>query len=149
MHIRTAERLMQAALFVQENDKLSYLPPDGLLTLASRLAPQDVVKEIIEEISGGERPSAAQIKRRIALAKKVEKRAREPLQGGEVREVQGREDNQIAAGTNELIAMLLAWERFDEFMALLRNADVSSVALTLKDRHDRLAFASITEGEGI
>jgi hypothetical protein len=34
-------------------------------------------------------------------------------------------------------------------MALLRNADLSSVALTLKDRHDRLAFASITEGEGI
>jgi hypothetical protein len=149
MHIRTAERLMQAALFVQENDKLSYLPPDGLLTLASRSAPQGTVSEIIGEISAGEKPSAAQIKRRIALAKKVEKRAREPLQGREVREVQGREDNQIAAGTNELIAMLLAWERFDEFMALLRNADVSSVSLTLKDRHDRLTFASITEGEGI
>ena len=149
MNIRTAERTMQAARLIQENDKLSYLPSDGLLTLASRSAPQATVNEIIGEISAGEKPSSAQIKRRIALAKKVEKPAREPLQEGELRKVQDREDSQIAAGTNELIAMLLAWDRFDEFMVLLKKADVSSVSLTFKDRHDRLAFASITVGEGI
>jgi len=63
------------------------LPPHGLLTLASRSAPEAVVNEIIGEISAGERPSAAQIKRRISQAKQVEKRARESLQEGELEEV--------------------------------------------------------------
>jgi len=39
IHIRTAERLMRATLLAQKNDKLSYLPPDGILALASRSAP--------------------------------------------------------------------------------------------------------------
>src|SRR5882762_7724737 len=50
----------------RKKDKLSYLPPHGLLTLASRSAPEAVVNEIIGEISAGERPSAAQIKSRIS-----------------------------------------------------------------------------------
>ena len=87
MGIRNAERAIQAALFVEKNDKLSYLPPHGLLTLASRSAPEAVVNEIIGEISAGERPSAAQIKRRISQAKQAEKRARESLQEGELEEV--------------------------------------------------------------
>jgi len=36
--IRTAQRAMQAAEMVERNEKLSYLPADGLLTLASRAA---------------------------------------------------------------------------------------------------------------
>jgi hypothetical protein len=87
MGIRNAEQAIQAALFVEKNDKLSYLPPHGLLTLASRSAPEAVVNEIIGEISAGERPSAAQIKRRISQAKQAEKRARESLQEGELEEV--------------------------------------------------------------
>ena len=87
MGIRNAERAIQAALFVEKNDKLSYLPPHGLLTLASRSAPEAVVNEIIGEISTGERPSAAQIKRRISQAKQTEKRARESLQEGELEKV--------------------------------------------------------------
>src|SRR6202011_3350789 len=73
IHIRTAERAMQAAEILRENDMLSYLPPDGLLALASRSAPALIVNKIIGDITAGERPSAAQIKGRIAEAKKAEK----------------------------------------------------------------------------
>jgi hypothetical protein len=38
LQLRTAERAMQVAGLIQENDKLSYLPADGLLALASRAA---------------------------------------------------------------------------------------------------------------
>src|SRR5712671_1169914 len=43
--------------------------------------------------------------------------------------------------------MLLAWDRFDDFMALPIKTELSSVAQALKDRHDRLAPASVIEGE--
>jgi hypothetical protein len=145
MGIRNAERAMQAALFVEKNDKLSYLPPDGLLTLASRSAPEAVVNEIIGEISAGERPSAAQIKRRISQAKQAKKRA--SLREGDPREVQHCQHSQVEAATNELIAMLVDWDRFDEFTALLKKADLSSFVQALSDRPDRLASASVTEGE--
>ena len=94
MNIRSAERAMQAAALVEKNDNLSYLPPDGLLTLASRSAPQAVVHEIIEEISAGERPSAVWIKRRITDAIKAEKRAGEALRAGEFPDVQACEHGQ-------------------------------------------------------
>jgi hypothetical protein len=146
IHIRTAERLMQAALLVQKNDQLSYLPPDGLLALASRSAPAAVVSEIIGEIAAGERPSAARIKRQIAQAKQAEKGTRESLREPGPQKAQPCEDAQID-GTNELIEMLLAWERLDEFMALLRNADLSRVLQAAKERYDSLAQVSVTESE--
>lgn len=148
LHIRTAERLMQAAMLVQKNDNLSYLPPDGLLALASRSTPTAVVSEIIGEIAAGERPNAARIKRRISLAKQAEKRAPElPPQERELEEVKDCEHSQIEAATDELIAMLLAWDRFDEFMALLRNADLSIVTETLRNHDDRLVAISGTDSE--
>jgi hypothetical protein len=48
-----------------------------------------------------------------------------------------------------LVAMLFAWNRFDDFMALLNRADLSSVAQALRDRYDRLAVASVIEGEAV
>jgi hypothetical protein len=69
--IRTAERMMRVAELVGENDKLSYLPADGLLALASRTAPRPAVAGIIARIATGEQPSAAEIKRQIATAKAV------------------------------------------------------------------------------
>jgi hypothetical protein len=50
-----------------------------------------------------------------------------------------------AAVTNELIEMLLAWERFDEFLALLKKADISSLAQALKDRSDRLNTGAVNK----
>jgi len=69
--IRTAERMMRVAELVGENDKLSYLPADGLLALSSRTAPKPAVAGIIARIAAGEQPSAAVIKRQIANAKAV------------------------------------------------------------------------------
>jgi hypothetical protein len=149
MHIRTAERLMQSALLVKENDKLSYLPPDGLVALAARSAPEPVINAIIGEIAAGERPSAAWIKRRIAQAKQAEKRARGSLQEDELRGEEGCEHGQEDAATTELIAMLITWHRFDEFVILLRKADLSSLAQALGNLHDRLATISVTEGEPV
>jgi Protein of unknown function (DUF3102) len=164
MNIRGAERAMQAAELVEKNDKLSYLPPDGLLALASRSAPPSVVTQILGEIAAGETPNAARIKRRIAQTKMAEKRAgivrpaeeanptpaeEENEQVVEDRELQNYEHGQVdqAAVTQQLVEMLLAWDRFDKFMALLKKADISSVAKALKDRHDRLAASTVTERE--
>jgi Protein of unknown function (DUF3102) len=108
MHIRTAERAMLAAKLVEKNDNLSYLAPDGLLALASRSAPEPVVSRIIGEIAAGVRPSAAEIKRRIAEDKKTEKRAREQTPaGGEAQDGEYSPTGRAAA-TVDLIEMLLA-----------------------------------------
>lgn len=69
LRIRTAQRAMRAAEMVDKNDKLSYLPPDGLLALVPRPASEPIVAEIIEQIEDGARPTAAEIKRRIADAR--------------------------------------------------------------------------------
>ena len=76
MQIRTAQRAMRAAELVEKNDKLSYLPPDGLLALASRSTPEPVVGAIMAEIASGKTPNAAGIKRRITAAAKPRMRAR-------------------------------------------------------------------------
>ena len=100
------------------------------------------------EIAAGERPNAARIKRQIALAKQAEKCAPEsPPQERELQEVQDREHSQSEAATDELIAMLLDWDRFGEFMALLRNAVLSIVTQALRNHQDRLAAIGGTEGE--
>ena len=67
LNIRTAERAMKAAELVGKNDKLSYLPTDGLLALSSRAA-QPIAEQIINRIEAGDRPTAAEIKREIAAA---------------------------------------------------------------------------------
>src|SRR2546423_13935398 len=71
LNVRTAERAMKAAELVGKNDKLSYLPADGLLALSSRAA-KPVAEEIIDRIEAGERPTAAEIKRKIRAAVKGE-----------------------------------------------------------------------------
>src|SRR3954469_6674195 len=69
--MRTAQRAMRAAEMVGKYDKLSYLPPDGVLVLAERSAPQAAVAAVIEEIEAGVRPSAADIRRRLRDAKRA------------------------------------------------------------------------------
>jgi hypothetical protein len=145
IHTRTAERIMQAALLVEKDDKLSYLPPDGLLALASRSAPEPVVSEIMEEIGAGERPTAARIKRRIAQAKQAEKGKLGPRQEDEPQEVQDRSQSEKDAATNALIVMLLAWDRCEEFIALLNKADLCSFAQALRNHHDTFATISVAE----
>lgn len=147
IHIRTAERLMQAALLAQKNDNLSYLPPDGLLALASRSAPTGVVNEIIGRIAVGERPSAARIKHQIAQAKQAEKRASQSPQQAELQDIEGCEHSLIEVAAHELIAMLLAWNQFDEFMALLRNADLSIVTRAPRNHYDKLAAIAGSDRE--
>src|SRR5438105_6524675 len=66
---RTAARAMQVAELVDKNDKLSFLPPDGLLVLASPSSPEDAVTEILQRIEAGETLTAADIKREIRAAK--------------------------------------------------------------------------------
>jgi hypothetical protein len=73
MSIRTAQRAMQAAEMVERNDKLSYLPADGLLALSSRAA-KPRVEKIIRRIDAGDKPSAAEIKEEIEDARWVVKR---------------------------------------------------------------------------
>jgi hypothetical protein len=75
LDIRTAQRAMKAAQLVGKNDKLSYLPAGGLLALSSRAA-EPVAEEIIKRIEQGDRPTAAEIKREIAAAKRGSDNAR-------------------------------------------------------------------------
>ena len=77
--IRAAQRAMRAAEMVGKNDKLSYLPPDGLVALASRSASEPIVAEIIGQIETGAQPTAAEIKRRIKAARLEARTARADL----------------------------------------------------------------------
>ena len=45
--------------------------------------------------------------------------------------------------------MLVAWDRFGDFTALLKKADLFSVAQALTDHHHGLAAASVIEGEPV
>lgn len=65
INIRTAQRAMNAAQLVAENDKLSYLPQDGLLALCARSTPVAVRSLVIDKIERGERPTVAEIKEEI------------------------------------------------------------------------------------
>jgi Protein of unknown function (DUF3102) len=101
LNIRAAQRAMQAAEMVDKHDKLSYLPPDGLLALASRSASEPIVAKIIEQIETGAQPTAADIKRQIAAA---------------VREAEAERLGQTPAREEpspevQLAALLDAWER--------------------------------------
>jgi hypothetical protein len=68
LNVRTAQRFMKAAELVAKNDKLSYLPQDGLLALAQS-QPTEVITAILSDIEKGEKPSAAEIRRRITAAR--------------------------------------------------------------------------------
>ena len=147
LHIRTAERAMRAAALVGENDKLSYLPPDGLLALASRSAPQPVIAEIMEEIGAGERPSAAGIRRRIAEAKRTEKRTREQMQSGADLQQRGPNPAEEETSTDQVIEMLVTWHRIDELMALLETADLSRVVHAVRNRRNKLGDRTVVEAD--
>src|SRR5258705_4809822 len=97
----------------------------------------------MEEIAAGERPSTTQIKHRIAEAKEAEKCAQEGVE----RSGCGSNSAEQAAATIELIKVLLAWDRIDEFMALLEKADLSRVVQALRDRRDRFVTSAVTEVE--
>ena len=137
MHIRTAERAMQAADLVQKNDNLSYLPPDGLLALASRSAPEPVISEIVEQIAAGARPSAADIKRRIVEVKKTKKRVREQMLDSDEPPDRKCDPAEQEAVTDKLIGMLRSWHRIDEFMAALEKADLSKIVEALRRHYDK------------
>ena len=79
--LRTAERAIKAAELVEKNDKLSYLPADGLLALSSRAA-KPVAEKLIKRIEAGEELTAAQIRCEIRAAAKDENassRSKDPL----------------------------------------------------------------------
>jgi hypothetical protein len=101
LSIRAAQRAMRAAEMVEKNDKLSYLPPDGLLALASRSASKPIVAEIIAQIETGAQPTASDIKRRIAEA------VREAM-AGRLGQAQGREE---PSPEEKLTVLLDAWKR--------------------------------------
>lgn len=102
--IRAAQRAMRAAEMVGKNDKLSYLPPDGLLALASpSTAAEPIVTEIIGRIEAGDRPSAAEIKRRIAAARDEAK----ALRAG----AQARDEMRSPSPDAELAALIDVWDR--------------------------------------
>jgi hypothetical protein len=75
MSVRGAQRAMQAAEMITKNDKLSYLPPDGLLAIASCTAPEDALAVVLQRIEKGERPSAVEIKRYLKNASECEQTA--------------------------------------------------------------------------
>ena len=88
LRLRTAERLMQAVAVLGKSVNLTYLPPDGLLALAARTAPRPAVDAIVDRNDAGERPTAADIKRALAVAK-GQLRASQPEPNGTCRELAG------------------------------------------------------------
>jgi hypothetical protein len=94
--LRTAERAIQAAELVEKNDKLSYLPADGLLALSSGPA-KPVAEQIIKRIDAGEKPTAAEIKREISAVTKGENtqsRSKASLDGIQ-KAIKGLDDGQL------------------------------------------------------
>ena len=119
MHIRTAERAMQAARMVEENDKLSYLPPDGLLALAAPSVPEGAKAKIVEQINADAKPTAAEIKRQIKAAKHAQKRA-VAQQSGEVDSNAQDEQADRASAARKAVDLLYKCfcDQFDAFLAL-------------------------------
>ncbi len=111
LKVRTAQRFMQAAALIAKNDKLSYLPVDGLAALSSPRAPKATVDGIIARIEVGERPSAAAIAREIAAAKP--KVARTPAGAAPALEPRGNPADEAAGSSveQELADLDDAWER--------------------------------------
>jgi hypothetical protein len=130
LSIRTAQRAMQAAEVLEKNDKLSYLPPDGLITLAVRSAPKDIVNEIIQRIDAGETPTAVEIKFLINEAKKARKAAAkdvndaEPSPAEEKAETEETEPAEQAAAAEEAIELLVKYlgDQFGDFVTLFNRA---------------------------
>ena len=123
MHIRTAERAMQAAQMIEENDKVSYLPPDGLLALAALSVPEGAKAKIVEEINAGAKPTAAEIKRQIKTAKAAHKRAAAQQSGGpdsSGQHEQAAEEVAASKAVNLLYECL--GDQFDVFLALFDKA---------------------------
>jgi hypothetical protein len=84
INIRTAQRAMAAAAVVEKNDKLSYLPSDGLLALAARSTPAPVADLIVKRIEAGEKPTASEIKglvHEVHEANRTEARLTRPMRG--------------------------------------------------------------------
>jgi hypothetical protein len=111
LKVRTAQRFMQAALLIAKNDKLSYLPVDGLTALSSPRAPKATVDGIIARIEAGARPSAAAITREIAAAKR--KVTRTPAVAAPALEPGGKPTEEAAGSSveQELAVLNDAWER--------------------------------------
>jgi hypothetical protein len=115
---------MQAAVVVEKNDKLSYLPPDGLVALTDRSAPEATVAKIVGRINGGAKPTAAAVKREIKNAKKAPKR--EAARQAGVLDSKGQDEQakkkDAAATATHLLRECLA-DQFDFFVILLAEAE--------------------------
>jgi hypothetical protein len=153
MSIRTAQRAMAAAGIALKNDKLSYLPADGLLALAGRLVPEPIVTEIIGRIDAGELPTTSEIKATIAAAKEEarcaakeakltprQRKARERQRAtGAVRKAAIQpalaERQAKAKADADTAATMLATalgHRLGEFVALLDRADILMMIAALQ-----------------
>jgi hypothetical protein len=141
MPMRTAQRMMLAAEMVGKNDKLSYLPQDGLVALGSRSAPTPVIKEIIGRIEAGEKPSTAEIKEQIAKAKV---QMRRPAGAGTLTAKQRQRAEQEvgeAAAADAAAQMLIPrlGERLAEFVPLLEKAGSRRIGELLRRHMARAA----------
>ena len=153
MSIRTAQRAMQAAEMVEKNDKLSYLPPDGLLALSSRAA-KPIVDKIVGRIDAGQKPSAAEIKEEVAEERRQAQRAaleakltpqqrntKARREAEEQRRDQARKrewakrEAAESAATKVTIKMLISClgDHLGEFVALLNKASLRGIARVLRD----------------
>jgi hypothetical protein len=106
LNLRTVQRYTQAAELVEKDDKLSYLPADGLLALSSRAA-KPIAEQIIKRIGQGEKPTAADIKREIAAAAKGTNRP--PRSRASLDEIQ----NAVKTLDSGQLAEFVAW--FDRY----------------------------------
>jgi hypothetical protein len=123
------------------NDKLSYLPQDGLVALGSRSAPAPVIKEIIGRIEAGEKPSTAEIKEQIAKAKV---QMRRPAGAGTLTAKQRQRAEQEvgeAAAADAAAQMLIPrlGERLAEFVPLLEKAGSRRIGELLRRHMARAA----------
>ena len=151
MSIRAAQRAMLAAETAAKNDKLSYLPPDGLLALAAPSAPKPVVADIFARINAGERPTAADIKLQLKAAKppspKPDKRARQEPAEDRKNEQFEREQADRVEKAKAAVAILIPClgVQLKEVVELLEGADMLRVRSELCEAH----AASRTSSAGI
>jgi hypothetical protein len=154
INIRTAQRAMRAAQLVEKNDKLSYLPPDGLLALADRTAPEPSVAEIVRQIEAGEKPTAVEIKRRIGEAKQdanwaatLAKMSPRRRRGGARREAETKSEGlerehreaERSVATDAAVKILVErlGDQLDEFLKLVDTASWWNVNQALLARSRR------------
>jgi hypothetical protein len=166
---RIAQLMMKAAEWAEGRCEIvTHLEPTAIYLLAAPSTPESVREEVLSRLEEGQTPGIQLVKDMIRATKEHKRASREEngqreassrqydgrhvqtqpeSQQGELRELQdwGSIGGEQAAATNELIEMLLAWDRFDEFTALLKEADISSFVQALRDHSRRPDIGAVTD----